>query len=50
VLTAIIGMTQPEAAVALNISVKSVEGRVARARAKLIALLEQEKSLPCGRS
>jgi RNA polymerase sigma-70 factor (ECF subfamily) len=32
VLTAIMGMTQAEAAVALNISAKSVEGRVARAR------------------
>lgn len=43
VLTAIVGMSQPEAALALGISVKSIEGRVARARIKLAALLDQEK-------
>ena len=45
VLTAIIGMSQPEAALALGVSGKSVEGRVARARAKLAGLLDQEKFL-----
>ncbi|MBB3955684.1 sigma-70 family RNA polymerase sigma factor [Novosphingobium sediminicola] len=43
VLTAIVGMTQPEAALALGISVKSIEGRVARARSRLAAMLDQEK-------
>lgn len=44
ILTAIVGMSQSEAAIALNISVKSVEGRVARARTKLAHLLQQEKT------
>lgn len=46
VLTAIIGMSQPEAALALGISLKSVEGKVARARAKLIVQLEKENFSP----
>jgi len=44
VLTAIVGMSQGEAALALGISVKSIEGRVARARMKLVSLLDAEKS------
>jgi RNA polymerase sigma factor CnrH len=40
VLTAIVGMSQPEAAAVLGMSVKAIEGRIARARAKLAAVLE----------
>lgn len=40
VLTAIVGLSQPEAAIALGTSVKSVEGRVARARRRLSDLLD----------
>lgn len=40
VLTAIVGLTQPEAAGALGISLKSVEGRVARGRAQLATLIK----------
>jgi len=40
VLTAIVGMSQPEAAAVLGMSAKAVEGRIARARAKLAAVLE----------
>lgn len=40
VLTAIVGLSQPEAAMALGTSVKSIEGRVARARRCLSELLE----------
>ena len=41
VLTAIVGLTQVEAAIALGITDKAVEGRVGRARRKLSLLLEQ---------
>lgn len=41
VLTAIVGLTQAEAAMALGITDKAVEGRVGRARRKLSVLLEQ---------
>lgn len=41
VLTAIVGMSQPEAATALGTSVKAIEGRVARARRQLASLLEK---------
>jgi len=44
VLTAIVGMSQPEAALALGTSVKSIEGRVARGRRRLAQLID-EKSL-----
>ncbi len=40
VLTAIVGLSQPEAAIALGTSVKTIEGRVARARRRLAELLE----------
>lgn len=43
ILTAIIGMSHPEAALALGISAKTVEGRVARARARLALSLAEEK-------
>jgi RNA polymerase sigma-70 factor (ECF subfamily) len=48
VLTAIVGLTQGEAAIALGITDKAVEGRVGRARRKLALLLAQqgEKDLP----
>lgn len=39
VLTAIVGLSQPEAAMALGTSVKSIEGRVARARRQLAHFL-----------
>ncbi|MCF1442043.1 RNA polymerase sigma factor [Ralstonia nicotianae] len=39
VLTAIVGMSQPEAAAALGMSLKAIEGRISRARAKLASLL-----------
>jgi len=42
VLTAIVGMSQPEAAAVLGLSVKAVEGRIGRARAKLSALLDAD--------
>jgi RNA polymerase sigma-70 factor (ECF subfamily) len=41
VLTAIVGMSQVEAAIALNTSQKGIEGRVARARRQLSASLEK---------
>jgi RNA polymerase sigma factor CnrH len=40
VLTAVVGLSQPEAAAALGASVKSVEGRVARARRRLAELVD----------
>lgn len=40
VLTAFVGLTQPEAAVALGTSVKSVESRVARGRENLARLIK----------
>lgn len=43
VLTAIVGMSQPEAAAALGITSKAIEGRVTRARAKLQQLIEGER-------
>lgn len=42
VLTAIVGLSQPEAALALGVSVKSIESRVARARSALAQLLDQK--------
>nr|WP_315595036.1 sigma-70 family RNA polymerase sigma factor [uncultured Cupriavidus sp.] len=39
VLTSIVGMSSSEAAASLGITVKALEGRVTRARAKLAALL-----------
>lgn len=39
VLTGLVGMSQPEAASALGISLKTIEGRVMRARAQLRALI-----------
>jgi RNA polymerase sigma-70 factor (ECF subfamily) len=41
VLTAIVGLSQPEAAVALGTSGKAIEGRVARARRRLAVILEK---------
>ncbi|MBB3105083.1 sigma-70 family RNA polymerase sigma factor [Azomonas macrocytogenes] len=41
VLTAIVGMSQVEAAAASGTTVKAIEGRVLRARAKLAAILDQ---------
>ncbi|AJW47594.1 MAG: sigma-70 family RNA polymerase sigma factor [Ralstonia sp.] len=40
VLTAIVGMSQPEAAAALGMTPKAIEGRIGRARAKLAALID----------
>lgn len=42
VLTAIVGLSQPEAAAALGTSVKAIEGRVARARHRLAIILEKK--------
>lgn len=39
VLTGLVGMSQPEAADALGVSLKTIEGRVMRARAQLRALI-----------
>jgi RNA polymerase sigma factor CnrH len=39
ILTAVVGLSQPEAAVALGTSVKGIEGRVGRARQRLSELL-----------
>ncbi|WP_186426156.1 RNA polymerase sigma factor [Cupriavidus metallidurans] len=39
VLTAIVGMSQAEAAAVLGLSAKALEGRIARARVKLSALI-----------
>ncbi|CAH0447043.1 RNA polymerase sigma factor CnrH [Ralstonia syzygii subsp. syzygii] len=44
VLTAIVGMSQPEAAAALGMSLKAIEGRISRARAKLASVLYGETS------
>ncbi|WP_407058958.1 RNA polymerase sigma factor [Ralstonia syzygii subsp. celebesensis] len=44
VLTAIVGMSQPEAAAALGMSLKAIEGRISRARAKLASVLDGETS------
>ncbi|EIZ81251.1 RNA polymerase sigma factor cnrH [Novosphingobium sp. Rr 2-17] len=44
VLTALVGLSQSEAAQSLNVSVKAVETRVARARRKLARLIELEKT------
>ncbi|MFY9509865.1 MAG: RNA polymerase sigma factor [Rubrivivax sp.] len=41
VLTAIVGMSQPEAAQALGVSLKTVEGRVMRARRELAEILQK---------
>lgn len=41
VLTAIVGMSQPEAAVVLGVTVKALEGRIVRARDKLAQLIAQ---------
>ncbi|HEY9131766.1 MAG TPA: sigma-70 family RNA polymerase sigma factor [Dyella sp.] len=46
VLTAIVGLSQAEAAEALQTTPKGVEGRVTRARAKLAALLKERGSEP----
>ncbi|WP_137925227.1 RNA polymerase sigma factor [Cupriavidus sp. 2SB] len=43
ILTSFVEMSHAEAAAALNISPKAVESRVARARARLTALLEAEE-------
>lgn len=42
VLTAIVGMSQPEAADSLGVSLKTIEGRVIRARKRLAEILQQE--------
>lgn len=43
ILTSFVGMSHPEAAMALGTSAKAVESRVARARAKLTALLQSSQ-------
>lgn len=43
VLTAIVGMSQPEAAAALGMTPKAIEGRIARARAKLAMLIDGDR-------
>lgn len=48
VLTALVGLSQPEAAETLGISVKSVEGRVGRARRRLAQLLSEKSADPEG--
>ena len=45
VLTAIVGFSQPEAAAALGITLKALEGRITRARAKLSLLIERGGNL-----
>ena len=45
VLTAMVGLTQPEAAAALGVSLKALEGRITRARGKLAALVERGGSV-----
>ncbi len=42
VLTAIVGLSQPEAASALGVTPKALEGRIARARVKLNELIERD--------
>lgn len=44
VLTGIVGLTQPEAAAALGITLKALEGRLTRARSKLTLLISRGSS------
>ncbi|BDR09401.1 RNA polymerase sigma factor [Comamonas thiooxydans] len=45
VLTGIVGLTQPEAAAALGITLKALEGRLTRARGKLSLLIARDSSV-----
>lgn len=45
VLTGLVGMSQSEAAEALGVSLKTVEGRVNRARKRLKDILQQERAI-----